>query len=186
LDDVYNIDRDRIYVTGISNGGMMSYRLACDLADQITAVAAVTANLSEELAARCDPARPVPLLILNGTEDPLIRWEGGEIKVFRKSRGNVLSVDETVEMWRAFNGCPADPQVEVLPDESPGDHTRVRREVYAPWTDGAVIDLMVVEGGGHTWPGGYQYLPDWLVGRTSRDIDANVVIWDFLAAHARE
>jgi polyhydroxybutyrate depolymerase len=186
LAEEYTIDRDRVYATGISNGGMMSFRLACDLADQITAAAPVTANLSEALVARCAPDRPVPLLILNGTDDPLVRWEGGEIKVLRQTRGTVLSVDETVAFWQALNGCPDNPQIERLPDDDPDDGTRVQVDTYAPCNRGAVITLVTVEGGGHTWPGGYQYLPAFFIGRTSQDIDACDVIWAFFQAHARE
>lgn len=182
----YPIDPARVYATGISNGGMMSFRLACELSDRVTAVAPVTANLSEALAETCDPARPVPLLILNGTEDPLVRWEGGDIKILRTSRGRVLSVAETVAFWREHNECPAEPEVTHLPDTDPDDGTRVRRERYAPCAAGSVVELVTVEGGGHTWPGGYAYLPGWLIGRTSRDIDANAVIWDFFAPLIRE
>jgi polyhydroxybutyrate depolymerase len=178
------IDRARVYSTGISNGGFMSLTLACDLADQITAVAIVAASLPEYQAPLCHPARPVPILILDGTKDPLVRWEGGAIQILRKTRGSVLSVAETVTRWQALNGCPAGPQLERLPDTDPGDGTRVRRELYAPCEDGAVIDLYVIEGGGHTWPGGYSYLPAWIVGRTTRDLDAEPVIWDFFKAHA--
>ncbi|MCD4686001.1 MAG: dienelactone hydrolase family protein [Anaerolineae bacterium] len=175
----YPLDRTRVYATGISNGGFMSFRLACDLADQIAAVAPVTANLSTDLAARCAPSRPIPVLIVNGTEDPLVRWEGGAIKVLRKTRGDVLSVDETVRAWIALNDCNYTPEITHLPDIDPDDDTRVRRERYVPCAEGTVVELIVVEGGGHTWPGGYQYFPWWLIGHTSRDIDANEVIWAF-------
>lgn len=178
----YPIDQTRVFATGISNGGFMSFRLACDLADRIAAVAPVTANLSADLAARCAPSRPVPVLIINGTKDPLVRWEGGTIQVLRKTRGDILSVDETVTTWLVLNDCPDTPAITPLPDADPGDHTRVRRERYAPCAADTVVELIVVEGGGHTWPGGYAYFPWWLIGRTSRDIDANEVIWTFFQA----
>lgn len=179
----YNLDRTRVYATGISNGGLMSFRLACDLTDQIAAVAPVTANFSTALAARCAPSRPIAVLILNGTEDPLVRWEGGAITVLHSTRGTVLSVDETVAQWVALDGCPAAPTITRLPD-TVSDGTSVRRERYAPCAGDTVVELITVEGGGHTWPNGYQYLPTWMVGRTSEEIDGAAVIWAFFQSAA--
>jgi len=80
----------------------------------------------------------------------------------------------------AKNGEP------MLPDVDPQDGTRIRREVYAESAGGSEVILYAVEGGGHTWPGGGQYLPEWLIGKTSHDLDASLVVWDFFARHQRE
>ena len=183
LASTHTIDRSRVYATGISNGGMMSLRLACDLANQITAVAIVTGSMWDELAATCTPPRPVPILILNGTDDPLVRWDGGDVTIFGKSRGEVWSTEDTVAFWREHNRCPADAQISTLPDLNPDDHTRVTHTVYGPCADETTVALYTIEGGGHTWPGGAQYLHHWLIGRTSREIDANTVIWSFFEGH---
>jgi polyhydroxybutyrate depolymerase len=183
LADTYPVDRSRVYATGISNGAMMSLRLACDLADQITAVAIVTGSMWDDLAAACAPPRPVPILILNGTDDPLVRWDGGDIILFGRSRGRVWPTEDTVNFWRDYDACPAEPQIETLPDTDPGDHTHVTRTTYAPCAENTAVELYTIAGGGHTWPGGAQYLHHWLIGRTSRDIDANAVIWSFFASH---
>lgn len=180
----YTIDRARVYATGISNGGFMSFRLACDLSEQIAGIAPVTANLSEPLAATCQPTQPVSVLIINGTDDPLVPFDGGPVKVLRQTRGEILSTAETVAFWREQNDCEADPVVEFLPDRDPDDQTRVRRETSSGCTGGHAVELYVVKGGGHTWPGGEQYMHQWFIGRTSNDIDANTVIWAFFEDQA--
>ncbi len=181
----YPIDRRRVYATGISNGGIMSYRLACDLSDQIAAIAAVTANLWEGYEATCTPLRPIPVLILNGTDDPLIKWDGGPIRMLGRdtNRGNFRSTDDTVAYWLANNHCTGEPEITELPDLDPDDHTRVTHTRYTSCDAGSVVELYTITGGGHTWPGGAQYLHRWLVGRTTRDLDGNAAIWDFFQAH---
>lgn len=182
LDQAYPIDRTRVYATGISNGGFMSYRLACELSDQIAGIAAVAANMSDALASTCQPARPVAVMIITGTDDPLVPFEGGDVRVLRQTRGHVLSTADTAAFWRQQNGCDGPLEVEQLPDRDPDDHTRVSRETSAGCAGGRRVEVVVVDGGGHTWPGGAPYLHRWLIGRTSRDIDANGLIWSFFEA----
>jgi polyhydroxybutyrate depolymerase len=180
------IDRTRVYATGISNGGLMSFRLGLALSDRIAAIAPVAISMSEQLARLAAPPRRVPMLLLAGTDDPLVPWNGREIGLpGRRGVGRVVSVPETVRLWTAWNGCPATPAVAHEPDRDPADGTRVRREVYAPCRDGAEVVLYAVEGGGHTWPGGVPYLPARIIGRTSRDVDASALIWGFFARHPR-
>jgi polyhydroxybutyrate depolymerase len=175
----YSIDLKQVYVTGISNGAMMSFRLACQLSQKITAIAPVSGAMPENLPSRCVPSRPIPVLMICNTEDRLVRWEGGEIRFGRRTFGRALSVPETVNYWVNHNQCPILPAVSMGPDRDPKDGTRVRQEAYGPCVGGTRVLLYAIEGGGHTWPGGHQYLPEWIVGKTSRDIDANEVIWDF-------
>jgi polyhydroxybutyrate depolymerase len=175
----YNIDARRVYVTGASNGAMMSLRLSCDLADKITAIAPVIGSMPENLVSNCSPARPVPLMMINGTDDPLVPWEGGHVHVFRKKLGKILSVPQTIDFWAAKNGCSPDPQITVMPDTDPEDGTRVQKSAYRHCDTGADVVLYEIKGGGHTWPGGYQYLPEFLIGKTNRDINASETIWNF-------
>lgn len=179
-----NVDPNRIYAAGISNGGQFSQRLACELSNRIAAIGVVAIQLPEHLPSSCAPKRPVSVLMMPGTEDPLVPWEGGEIG-FRRGRkfGRVLSVPESLRFWAKQNQCPGSPVVNYEPDRDPKDGTRVRREAYVPCGEGTEVILYAVEGGGHTWPGGDQYLPVRIIGRTSRDIDANEVIWGFLKRH---
>ena len=174
----FPVDLARVYSTGISNGGFMSMRLACDAAEIFAAVAPVTANLQADVAPRCAPARPISMTIINGTEDPLVPWEGGEVRVLLQRRGEVLSTMATLERWREIDDCGP---VEMGPiiDNVADDETTLRRHV-ARCAGGTELLLFEIVGGGHTWPGGVQYLPELLVGRTSREIEASETIWEFL------
>ena len=175
----YSIDAERVYSTGISNGGMFSFRLACELSDKIAAVAPVAALMGEDLSRTCSPPRPVPVMLIMGTEDPLVPWEGGEIGGDRLERGRAISAPATVSFWVEVDGCTESPVVEYLADTDPGDRTRVRQETYSGGRDGTEVIMLAVEGGGHTWPGGEQYMRERVIGVTSYDIDAGEVIWDF-------
>jgi len=182
----YNIDNKRTYVTGISNGAMMPFRLACELSEKIAAIAPVAGTMPENLPTRCSPSRPIPVLMISNTDDRLVPWEGGEIRFGRQRFGEVLSVDESVRFWVHHNQCSSSPVNTLEPDRDPKDGTRVRREEYGQGKGGTEVILYAIEGGGHTWPGGHQYLPAWIIGKTSRDVDANEVIWSFFKKHARE
>jgi len=186
LSDELNIDSSRVYVTGISNGGMMSHRLGCELSQKIAAISPVASNIPLSQASVWSPSRPMPVLIINGTEDPLERWEGGEIRLGRQTFGVVLSVADTVEFWVEKNGCSLSPVVTQMPDKDPTDGTTVRTEVYGGCEGGAEVVLYAIEGGGHTWPGGLQYLPEAIIGKTSREFNASEVIWQFFKEHPTE
>lgn len=172
----HEIDSQRVYATGISNGAMMSYRLACELSHKIAAVTPVCGAMPLDLVSRCSPAKPISVLVISGTEDRLVPWDGGSVI---GGRGRILSVPDSVKYWVTHNQCSATPVITMEADTDPQDGTRVRKEVYGQGKDGTEVILYAIEGGGHTWPGGYQYLPEAAIGRTSRDIDANTVIWDF-------
>ena len=178
------VDKNRIYVAGISNGGMMAQRLACEQADRIAGIATVAGGLPEPLQATCKPARALPVLVIQGTEDPIVPWSGGAVAGF-EDFGKVLSARETAKFWAANNRCGDGGVIAAEPDRDPKDGTRVKREVFASCPAGAAVKLAAVEGGGHTWPGGYQYLPERFIGRTSQDVDANMLIWDFFKGGVR-
>jgi polyhydroxybutyrate depolymerase len=175
-----NIDPQRVYATGISNGGFMSYRLGCELSDRIAGIAPVTANLSIDLAMFCEPAHSLKVLIINGTDDPLVPYEGGEVRVplVGNPRGEIHSTDESVRFWAAHNSCTADPLVDSQPDVNLRDESTVEIITYTDCD--APVQLLSVIGGGHTWPGAAQYLP--VVGGVNRDIHASDVIWEFFRA----
>lgn len=179
----FKIDRKRVYVTGASNGAMMSFRLGCELADKITALAPVIGSMPENLVGGCSPARPLPLIMINGTDDPMVPWEGGHVHVYRKKLGKIISVRQTIDFWVTRNGCSPDPIRSSVPDDDPQDGTSVHKMTYEQCNDGAEVVLYEVRGGGHTWPGSYQYLPKFLIGKTNYDLDATLAIWDFFNAH---
>jgi len=178
------IDRTRVYATGMSNGGFMSYRLGLDLSAKIAAIAPVCANLAKVHAGK-RPARPVGLLAINGTKDPLVPYAGGYVKVLGRKRGAIFSVDETLRRWTAFNGCTKLPTTTALPDKAPRDGTRAWLTVWPACRRGAHVRQIRIEGGGHTWPGGTENLPRLLVGAMCKDFDAVPVIFDFFAKHRR-
>jgi polyhydroxybutyrate depolymerase len=193
-----NIDRQRVHATGISNGGMMSYRLGCELADRIAAIAPVAAAMPEPLSQAVGtvpgspaeipgdsprrPARPVPVLAINGTRDPLVPYEGGGVGLYHK-RGEVLSVAKTIEFWVAADSCGPKPETTEIPDVDPHDGIKVVRERYSGGRESSEVILYRVEGGGHTWPSGARRVARF--GKTARDIDATEVIWEFFARHRR-
>jgi len=180
-----SIDPKRVFAMGVSNGAMMSGRLACDLSDRIAAVGLVVGTGPAGLSDTCKPGRPVPFLAFNGTKDPLVPYGGGTIPAFVpwKDHGVVISVAELRSIWLKNNGCSTTPNVSELPDLDPGDGTRVVREAYGSCKAGADVVFYRVEGGGHTWPGGRQYLPERIIGKTNRDVSASEVIWRFFADH---
>ena len=181
-----NIDPKRVYVTGMSNGAIMTYRLACELAEKIAAIAPVAGNIPQNLLSSCSPSRPVSVLAINNTNDPLMPFTGGDVTgpYGMKKLGKVLSAPESVKFWVNNNKCSINPAITYEPDKDPQDGTRIRKESYLNGKNGTEVILYVIEGGGHTWPGGYQYFGEGVIGKTSRDIDANEVIWDFFEKHS--
>ena len=170
----YNIDSSRVYVTGISNGGIMSFRLACELSDKIAAFAAVASSMTEDQSENCKLSTGIPVMIIFGDADPLVPYEGGEIK---GKRGKIIPVKETVDFWIKNNGC-SDTPVEHSTIDNEDDETSVEKFVYKGNAD---VIFLLIKGGGHTWPGGWQYLPKIFIGRTSKEINASEEIWKFFS-----
>lgn len=188
LDREFGVDRKRVYVTGISNGAKMSFRLACEITDQIAAIATVGGSMVDPVSVYKKPSRPMPVMVIHGTEDPLVLWNGGPIRFpfSKRDFGRSIAVPAAVQFWVTHNQCQPMAAGTDEPDLDPNDGTRVRKEVYSGGTDNTEVVFYMIEGGGHTWPNGYQYLPEKLVGKTCRDIDANTVIWEFFKRHKRE
>lgn len=180
----HTVDLNRVYATGISNGGMMSFRLGCGLSERLAAIAPVAANMPADLIRECAPAAPVSVLVTNGTDDPLIPFGGGHVGIPGRSRGLVASADDSLAFWARHNGCAA-AQVEPLPDHAPGDRTRVERAVWSNCGGGVSVTLNKIIGGGHTWPGGQSGLPETIVGRVSQELDGVQEIWAFFMRQRR-
>ncbi len=184
IDDIakrHPVDPRRIYATGISNGGFFSNLLGARMSTRIAAIAPVVGGMAPTVADGFKPDQPVSVLILQGTDDPLVPYDGGDV---RFGRGQTIPTEEVVKKWVDHDGCgPA--TTDVLPDLDPGDGTYVSRTRYSVGRGGTEVMLYRIEGGGHTWPGGPQYLPMGLVGRVCRDIDATSIIWDFFKSHPK-
>ncbi len=182
----YGIDARRVYATGISNGGFMSVRLAMELSHRISAIAPVAAQISKALKDR-SPERPISVMIVNGTRDPLVPYKGGQIRLFKygRGRGEILSTRASIERFSRLNKCGTSPKRDKLPDWDKDDGTIVETATYAGCREGTEVVLVKVIGGGHTWPGGKQYLNPKMVGVVSQDINASEMILDFFLKHSR-
>ena len=169
-------------MTGISNGGFMSYRMGVEAPERLTAIAPVIANHAVVLADR-DPGLPLSVLVMNGTEDPLVPYEGGEVTLFEQKRGRILSTDETMAWWADNADCGPPRPERALPDRDPEDGTRVHMQRTVDCAGGAELVRVRVEGGGHTWPSGSGILGERLVGPVSQDVDGARLIFRFFDRH---
>lgn len=177
------IDRKRVFATGISNGAMFSHYLAARLSGRIAAIAPVAGGVAESLARDFHPANPVSVLIIQGTMDPLVPFAGGEVA--RRNHGRIVSTGEAVRLWTTRDRCAPVPSRGALPDRDPADSCVVGTTTWSNGSGGTEVTLFTIEGGGHTWPGGAQYLPKWIIGSVCRDFDASEEIWSFFKRHPR-
>jgi polyhydroxybutyrate depolymerase len=186
LEKAYRIDPARVFAAGISNGAMMSCRLACELSDKIAGVAMVAGSMPRSIQPSCAPRRPVSVMILHGTDDPLVPYGGGEVHARNlRARGMVLGVQATISEWLKHDRCEGAPEEEQLPDRNGEDGSVVRVQKWRRCAEGTSVELWTIQGGGHTWPGGWQYMNERFIGTTNRDIEGREVIWRFFAAHPR-
>jgi polyhydroxybutyrate depolymerase len=178
LDDLprsYPVDPRRIYATGMSNGAVMAYRLAAELSDRIAAIAPVAGSVGTEIGR---PKRPVSVLHFHGTRDEFIPFPGG--RGAKSITGtNFRSVEDSIRAWVQANGCDENPTSDVLSEGDDG--MRVTRRTYGPGRDGAEVVLVVIEGGGHTWPG--RRSPAKFLGKSTTNISANHLMWEFFQKH---
>ncbi len=179
IDDIqknHQIDASRIYATGISNGGFMTQRLACELPDRISAFASVASTMAAPPSSACKSSAPVAMLTMNSPVDRFVPWQGGTMT--RGEGGTILPVAETTDFWRTKNGCTKKPSITTLPSNAPADGTKVEVADDRTCQSGKEVVRVTISGGGHTWPGGANQ-PAALVGITSNQIDATSYIWDF-------
>lgn len=173
----HSIDTQRVFATGISRGGQASYFLACKSPGRVKAIAPIAMPMPAFMEEGCTGGPPVGIAVFNGTHDPIVPYKGGQIKLFKRKRGLVISTQKTIALWRVRNGCGARPD-HVQKINKPGDKTSVIRTDWTSCT-GAPVTLYRIQNGGHTWPGGKQYLPTRLIGRVSKDINAADEAWRF-------
>jgi polyhydroxybutyrate depolymerase len=176
-------DPKRIYVTGLSNGAAMTMAMICVRADLFAAAASVIMNLTDESAAACHPSRPVPFLMMNGTADPLIPYQGGR-GTSRFAVDGFWSTDRTLDFWRRVNGCETkDAGVADLEDRDKTDQSTVTR-ISSNCPQGSDVVLYRVNNGGHRMPGfpdaRFPRMVSFLLGPQNQDIDGAETIWAFL------
>ncbi len=177
----YQVKPDRVHLVGMCNGGYLTQVLAVELSDKIASFATATATSADPFAAAYDSLpRPVAIMFVNGTEDKYIPFEGGTLPLTPDT--SVWPTLKVVGNWASLNGCSSTPTETELPDVA-DDGTRIRRLDYPGCHGDSEVVLYVVEGAGHTWPGGKQYQPEQYIGVTSHDMDASQVIWEFFERH---
>lgn len=171
LINAYHADANRIYVTGISKGGFLVSRLSCELSSRIAAIAIVSATLDVDEGYQ--PVNPLPIMFIHGTKDHIVPYNGG--KMFGRK---IYSHQEILKKWVDIDHCNPQPLVTDIPDTA-NDGTNIIKEEYVNAANGLKVVGYTVNNAGHTWPGGWQYLPAFIVGKTTRNLNACQTIWDF-------
>ncbi len=173
LDSVVRIDKKRIFATGLSNGGMMCYRLAAELSDRIAAIAPVAGTMA---LPKAEPKRPVSVLHFHGTADKLVPYKMPERMAFMTLKG----AEDSATAWAKLNGCKDKPETSEVSDGKK-DGLKVTKMTYAAGKEGAEVVLYTIDGGGHTWPGAG--LDVGFLGKTVKSVSANEVMWEFFKKH---
>jgi polyhydroxybutyrate depolymerase len=167
----------RVYFSGSSNGGMMTYRLSCDIPDKIRAIAPFISTISPNVAREFSQAKPIPIIITSGTADSIIKWNGGTIKVTRTPV--ILSGDENVAYWVARNGVRKKAKITNLPDIETGDNSTVEVQHYKGKND---VVLYKIIGGAHTHPK-LRAPGKALVKGLNMDYNSFERVWDFMMSY---
>jgi polyhydroxybutyrate depolymerase len=183
-------DPRRIYIAGVSNGGAMAMTLACEKPEVFAAAAAMIISFTATMAERCAPRQPIAMLLMNGTADPLVAYQGGKGASPRFGLPNMWSTERTIAFWRKVNGCDAGDRVtNELPNGDPDDGSTVTR-VDSRCPAGLDVVLYRVNNGGHRVPGKAsdaknKQMVDALLGPQNHDIDGPEVTWAFFKRFAR-
>jgi len=175
----YSVDTKRVFATGISNGGFFSIYLSYKLSDLFLAVAPVCATIPEKIYDEFHPAVPISVLLINGTKDPLVPYNGGTVgNKMIGARGNCVSTDKTIGRYIADDKTTSTPVTENIPDAKDDGCTAVRY-TYTGGEKNTTVSLIKVTNGGHALPGGAQYLPKFMIGKACEDFNGNEMIWQF-------
>ena len=169
LSAAFNINQDRIYSTGMSNGGFMSYYLACELSDRIAAIASVTGSMNVNELGPCNPQHQTPVMEIHGTADPTVAYDG-----------NILfaPIPTVISYWVDYNNCSTPADITELPDIDPNDGCTAEHHVYINGTNGATVEHYKIIGGVHAWPG-----TAFGGAGTNQDMDASKEIWRFFSKY---
>ncbi|NVK64101.1 MAG: T9SS type A sorting domain-containing protein [Flavobacteriales bacterium] len=169
LANTYNIDTTRVYSTGMSNGGFMSFKLACELSDYIAAIGSVTGSMTLGSPSNCSATHPVPVMQIHGTSDGTVDYNG---TIFSEP------VPAAVDFWTNFNNCTTTPVIENVPDIDPSDGTTVEKFTYSNGDNCSEVIHFKVANGGHTWPG-----TAFSTAGTNQDMDASLEVWKFVSQY---
>lgn len=184
------VDPQRVYVMGMSNGGMMAFRLGTELPDRIIAIAAVGASMAAK--SQCNsPTVKLSVLIISGDADPLVPYEGGEVRFFsQKTRGSVIGLEKAASFWRALDQLPEHPTVEsTFEHRDGGDQTRALRTRWGADPKHYQVELVKISGGGHVEPSASKRIGALyrsIVGAQNGDFEAAEEAWAFFQSKARD
>jgi len=161
----YSIDNNRIYSTGMSNGGFMSYQLACELSDRIAAIASVTGSMNIGWFNSCNPNHPMPVMEIHGTVDPTVSYSASSF---------TESIPDIMDFWANFNNCNSNALVTAVPNTSTNDGCTAEHQLLENGDNGVSVELYKIIDGEHSWPGAL-----FANGVTNYDINASEKIWEF-------
>lgn len=192
----YPVNPEAVFIAGVSNGGMMTFRMLCEDSAEFAASATVIANMPEKLydkmKKRAGAIRPTPILMMQGTADPLMPWGGGKVgfKRGRVDRGRVVSTKKTLDFWLKVNDCSGFPVSKWIIDKKKTDGVTVERMDYSSTRSGINVVQYILNGGGHSWPGlkerngrFWKKLREKLLGKSCPDFNATETIWNFFKQH---
>jgi len=178
LEREYSINSARIVFTGFSNGAHLVQWLGCRMAERLHAIVPVSGTLAPSFQPECHPSRPLTVVAFHGAADPIDPYAGGHIHI--PDGGAVMPVVATMADWAKWDGCAEKPQTSEGPTVG---EIRLNRIDWVDCRDGVHVTLYRIEGGGHTWPGGSQHLPQFLIGKTTHVITASDVIGAIATDH---
>ena len=170
LSAAYSIDQNRIYAVGMSNGGFMSFQLACDLSNKIAAVGSVTGSMTPSTLGNCNASHPMPIIQIHGTTDATVPYSG--------STGWTASITNVLNHWATFNNCSPVPTVVNVPNTNTIDGSTVEKYTYENGDNCSEVVHYKVTNGQHTWPGSIFNFAG-----TNYDINASVEIWNFISKY---
>ena len=156
----YNLNQERIYSTGMSNGGFMSYHLACNLSSKIAAIASVTGSMSIQTYESCNPSHPTSILQVHGTIDSTVPFRGN-------SDLGMKSINDVMDYWKLYNACDTDP-TSIVTDYFDIEIS-IQHDTYLNCLNDIQVELYKIEGMGHRWPNKERY-----------GISATEKIWEFI------
>ncbi len=172
------VDPARVFLTGISNGGFMDERFACGRADLVTAIAPDASSLGQSTYAACKPSRPVSVMDVHGTADPLVPYGGGTMHG-RGGATQIVSAAEVFMLWASRDGCSGQENSQLPDTAHDGMSVTITRATGC--ARNTRVEQWTVVGGGHTWPGGKQYLPKAVIGPVSHQFVFQDAAWEFFS-----
>ncbi len=165
LRSTYSIDNNRIYSTGMSNGGFMSYHLACELSNRIAAIASVTGSMNTGRFSTCNPTHPTPVMEIHGTADSTVLYTASSF---------TESIPDVMNFWANYNNCSTTPLTTNVPNTNTADGCTAEHQIWENGDNGVTVEHYKIIGGEHSWPGAF-----FQNGVTNYDINASEKIWEF-------